>query len=113
MALRNYGADNVIDNKRKLLCDVLLTTLPQAESASFALGYFFISGFDVIVESVEHLKNFRLLISNTTNQSTAEALIEGFKKVKQAKEYSLDKEQTSYSDILDGFRLSLKMFKLN
>ena len=56
MALRNYGADNVIDNKRKLLCDVLLTTLPQAESASFALGYFFISGFDVIVESVEHLK---------------------------------------------------------
>ena len=84
--LRNYGADNVIDNKRKLLRDVLLTTLPQAESASFALGYFFISGFDVIVESVKHLKKFRLLISNTTNQSTAEALIEGFKPVRQAKE---------------------------
>jgi HKD family nuclease len=83
--LRNYGADNVIDNKRKLLRDVLLTTLPQAESASFALGYFFISGFNVIIESVKHLKKFRLLISNTTNQSTAEALIEGFKTVRQAK----------------------------
>ena len=84
--MRSYGADNVIDNKKKLLRDVLLTTLPQAESASFALGYFFISGFDVIVESIKHLKQLRLLISNTTNQSTAEVLIEGFKTVRQAKE---------------------------
>jgi PLD-like domain len=83
--LGNYGADNVIDNKKKLLREVLLTTLPQAESASFALGYFFISGFNVIIEPVKHLKKFRLLISNTTNQSTAEALIEGFKTLRQAK----------------------------
>ena len=83
--LRNYGVDNVIDNKRKLLRDVLLSTIPQAETASFALGYFFISGFNVIIESIKHLKKFRLLISNTTNQSTAEALIEGFKTVRQAK----------------------------
>jgi len=30
-----------------------------------------------------------------------------------AKEYSLDKEQTSYNDLLDGLRLSLKGFELN
>jgi len=90
--LANYGADNVIDNKKKLLGEVLLTTLPQAESASFALGYFFISGFNVIIESVRHLKKFRLLISNTTNQSTAEVLVEGFKTLRQAKK-ELQKEQ--------------------
>ena len=28
--------------------------------------------------------------------------------MQQAREYSLDKEQTSYSDILDALRLSLK-----
>ncbi|HEX7179247.1 MAG TPA: DUF72 domain-containing protein [Nitrososphaeraceae archaeon] len=90
--MRNYGADNVIDNKRKLLRDVLLASLPQAESASFALGYFFISGFNVIIEPIKHLKKLRLLISNTTNQSTAEALIEGFKTVRQAKK-ELEKDR--------------------
>lgn len=85
MTLSSYGRDNVIDNKRMLLREVLLTTLPKAESASFALGYFFISGFNVIINPVKNLRKLRLLISNTTNQSTAEALIEGFKTVRQTK----------------------------
>jgi hypothetical protein len=31
----------------------------------------------------------------------------------QAKEYSLDKEQTSYDDLLDSLRLSLKGYSVN
>jgi hypothetical protein len=31
----------------------------------------------------------------------------------QAKEYSLDKEQTSYHDLLDALRLSLKSYTIN
>jgi hypothetical protein len=30
----------------------------------------------------------------------------------QAKEYSLDKEQTSYNDLLDALRLSLKGYQI-
>ncbi|HEY9398697.1 MAG TPA: hypothetical protein VIP29_02235 [Nitrososphaeraceae archaeon] len=30
----------------------------------------------------------------------------------QAKEYSLDKEQTSYDDLLDALRLALKGFEI-
>ena len=30
-----------------------------------------------------------------------------------AREYSLDKEQTSYSDSLDALRLAYKMYKMN
>jgi hypothetical protein len=30
----------------------------------------------------------------------------------QAKEYSLDKDQTSYYDLLDGLRLSLKGYNI-
>jgi hypothetical protein len=30
----------------------------------------------------------------------------------QAKEYSVDKEQTSYDDLLDGLRLSLKGYHI-
>lgn len=77
------GSQNVIDNKKILLRDVLLQTLPNVESASFALGYFFISGFAVIIEPVKKLKKLRLLISNTTDQLTAEVLKQGFKTVQQ------------------------------
>ena len=77
---------NVIDNNKILLKDILLDTLPNVESADFALGYFFISGFNVIVEPVKKLKKLRLLISNTTNQQTAEALIEGFKTLRGIEE---------------------------
>ncbi len=83
---------NVIDNNKILLKDILLDTLPNVESADFALGYFFISGFNVIVEPVKNLKKLRLLISNTTNQQTAEALIEGFKTVRGIKK-ELDEQQ--------------------
>ena len=76
---------NVIDNDEISLEDVLLNTLPNVESADFALGYFFISGFNVIVEPIKKLKKLRLLISNTTNQPTKEALIEGFKTVRAIK----------------------------
>ena len=83
---------NVIDNKKILLKDVLLDTLPNVESADFALGYFFISGFNVIIEPVKKLNKLRLLISNTTNQQTAEALIEGFKTIRGIKKES-DEQQ--------------------
>lgn len=76
---------NVIDNNKILLKDVLLDTLPNVESADFALGYFFISGFNIIIEPVKKLKKLRMLISNTTNQQTAEALIEGFKTIRGIK----------------------------
>ena len=90
--MNDYGKGNVIDNKRKLLRDELLTILPGVESASFALGYFFILGFKVIIGPVKNLKNLRLLTSNTTNQATAEALLEGFKTVRQTKK-EIQKEQ--------------------
>jgi len=76
---------NVIDNNNLYLRDVLLQTLPGVESVSFALGYFFISGFAVIIEPVKKLKKLRLLISNVTDKPTAEALVEGLKAVREIK----------------------------
>lgn len=86
------GSQNVIDNNKIFLKNVLLDTLPNVESADFALGYFFISGFNVIIEAVKKLKKLRLLISNTTNQQTAEALIEGFKTIRAIKK-QLDEQE--------------------
>lgn len=75
--------DNVIDNKEVILKDELLKILPKTENASIAVGYFFISGLSVIVQSLKNVEKIRLLISNTTDKTTAEALIEGFHNIKE------------------------------
>ncbi len=72
----------VIDNEKILLSDELARILPKTEQASIAVGYFFISGFAQIMDSLEIIESsddpnhvLRLLISPTTNRATAEALL--------------------------------------
>ena len=87
------SSNNVIDNyKGNDLAKYLNDVLPYTESAKFAIGYFFVSGLDVIIENVKHLKELRILISNTTDQKTAETLIQAFKRLKEA-EYTLEPEK--------------------
>ena len=75
--------DRVIDNKKITLEDQLTHILPDTKKASIAVGYFFISGFASIVDYFEKINNsndknhiVRILISPTTDQYTAEVLIE-------------------------------------
>ena len=75
--------DNVIDNRQIILKDELLKILPKTENTSIAVGYFFISGLSVIIQSLKDVNNVRLLISNTTDKTTAEALIEGFHSIQE------------------------------
>ena len=77
--------DDVIDNRQVILRDKLLRILPHTGKASIAVGYFFISGFATISTALKDVDNTRLLISNTTNTMTAEALIEGINSVQAAK----------------------------
>jgi len=53
----------------------------RTERAKFAVGYFFLSGFEAIKHRLKDLKELRLLIGNTTNQATLEQLSEGFKRL--------------------------------
>jgi len=79
----------VIDNfKGNDLSDYLNTVLPDCISAKFGVGYFFLSGLKEIILGINNLNELKLLISNTTNQPTKEALLEGFKKIQLAEEES-------------------------
>ena len=75
--------NNVIDNKKIILKDELLKILPNTGDASIAVGYFFISGLSAIIQPLQNVDKIRLLISNTTDKNTAEALIEGFHSIKE------------------------------
>ena len=63
--------------------DELLKILPKTEHASIAVGYFFISGLAAVIKPMVSVPRVRLLISNTTNKSTAEALMEGFHNIQE------------------------------
>ena len=74
--------DFVIDNEKVLLLDELRLFLGEADKISIAVGYFFMSGFAEIMDSLERMEGskdpddcMRLLISPTTNRPTAEALL--------------------------------------
>ena len=106
------SSNKVIDNyKGNDLAKYLNSVLPRCESGKFAIGYFFISGLDVIIENVKHLKELRILISNTTDQKTAETLIQGFQRLKEVKEKLEPDKYQSKEDIkqvLDNTEKNLK-----
>jgi superfamily II DNA/RNA helicase len=84
--------DIVIDNEKVILRDKLQEYLVDTKQASIAVGYFFISGFAEIMDSLKKIEDskdpehmMRLLISPTTNRRTAEAMIAGNQSYEEAK----------------------------
>ena len=76
--------DIVIDNENVILQDKFQEFLVDTKQASIAVGYFFISGFAEIMDSLKKMEDsddpehmIRLLISPTTNRRTAEAMLAG------------------------------------
>lgn len=70
-------AHDIIDNRRETLVDHIITILPQAGMARFAVGYLFVSGLEAIGRHLSGVRELRLLIGNTSNRETIELLAEG------------------------------------
>src|SRR3954470_17438327 len=77
--------------------------LDSSESAKFAIGYFFLSGFTNIADKLHQMKELRLLIGNTTNRETLEQLAEGYRRLDLVQE---DLERQSYRRRSDGQRIA-------
>lgn len=72
---------DIIDNSNVILVDQVKKALKVSRSAHFAVGYFFLSGFQAIAEEVQGLDKLRLLIGNTTNKETVEHMVEGYNRL--------------------------------
>ena len=93
----------VIDNETKPLLGELVKFLPHAERASIAVGYFFVSGFAEIMDSLGRIEAsgnpdhvLRLLISPTTDRRTAEAILganESYQDAKRESEADVPEEK--------------------
>ena len=77
---------DIIDNRNEKLVDHINVILDSTEVARFAVGYFFLSGFQSIAEELKGVKELRLLIGNTTNLETLEQLAEGHHRLEQVAE---------------------------
>ena len=74
---------DIIDNRSEKLAEHINVILDSTEKARFAVGYFFLSGFQSIAKELQHVKELRLLIGNTTNRETLEQLAEGYRRLEQ------------------------------
>jgi hypothetical protein len=72
---------DIIDNRHTKLVDRINSSLVGAEAAHFAIGYFFLSGFEVIADKLSNVHKIRLLIGNTSNQKTIEQIAEGYRQL--------------------------------
>ncbi len=74
-------AHDIIDNRNEKLVDHINRILSSTEAARFAVGYFFLSGFESIADRLSSVKELRLLIGNTTNRETLEQMAEGYRRL--------------------------------
>ncbi len=74
---------DILDNRtpERSLAQRIRTILQSSEMARFAVGYFFLSGFEAIADSLGNLNELRLLIGNTSSQQTIEQLAEGYRRL--------------------------------
>ncbi len=78
------STNDIIDNRNEILVEHINRILPSCESAKFAIGYFYLSGFEAICENLSKVKELRLLIGNTTNRETLEQIAEGYRRLELA-----------------------------
>jgi hypothetical protein len=85
------GIHDIIDNRELRLVDQINLILGSTESAKMAVGYFFLSGLEAIVDRLEHVESIKLLIGNTSNRETMDQIAEGYQRIDLA-EASLERE---------------------
>ena len=61
---------DIIDNRTRELAPEISNFLSDSIRAHFAVGYFFLSGFEAVAACISHLDQLRLLIGNVTNRQT-------------------------------------------
>ena len=81
LAILKKMTHDIIDNRNEKLVDHINRILPSTERVKFAVGYFFLSGFEPIQYNLQEVSELKLLIGNTTNRQTLEQISEGYKRL--------------------------------
>ncbi|MBN1284124.1 MAG: helicase [Anaerolineae bacterium] len=77
---------DIVDNRSVKLLETIKTILPTAESAKFAVGYFFLSGLEAVEHEIAGVRELRLLIGSAANRQTIEQIAEGYRRLAEIKD---------------------------
>jgi superfamily II DNA or RNA helicase len=83
---------DIIDNRTRQLAEEIASRLSASQRAHFAVGYFFLSGFEAIAPHLTDISELRLLIGNTLTEDTIEQLVEGKLRLDAAEAAKQDQE---------------------
>jgi len=83
---------DIIDNRTRQLAEEIAARLSASQRAHFAVGYFFLSGFEAIAPHLTDVSELRLLIGNTLTQETIEQLVEARRRLDAAEAAKQDQE---------------------
>ena len=75
------ASHDIIDNRTESLAEHIGQLLANTQRAKFAVGYFFLSGFEPIADRLQGIDELRLLIGNTSTRETMEQLVEGYNRL--------------------------------
>jgi len=75
---------DIIDNQKANLTEVVRQFLSDSRQTHMAVGYFFISGLEAVADSLENIREWRLLIGDTSNRRTIEQLVEATQNLEEA-----------------------------
>jgi superfamily II DNA or RNA helicase/HKD family nuclease len=81
---------DIIDNSRNKLSEEIRNILPSCESAKFAVGFFFLSGFTAIADQLDNVKELQLLVGSASSSETVEQIAEGYLRLNEVQQ-ELDK----------------------
>lgn len=86
------ASHDIIDNRTESLAEHIGQLLANSQRAKFALGYFFLSGFESIADRLQEIEELHLLIGNTSTRETIEQLVEGYNRLDMVEQLT-EKEQ--------------------
>ena len=91
-------SNKIIDNtKGRELVNIIKQELKKSKEAKFAVGYFFLSGFNLVKDDFpqnnQHIPFLKIVMGNETTYPTKEELVEGFRLRELLKQKMLEELQ--------------------
>lgn len=101
--------DRLIDNANLKLADAITQIIPHATEARFAVGYFFLSGFQAIADSLGQLEGIKVLIGTVTNRETIEQMALGYRRRELIQEKMLQQRGTRVDQAIGETASSIRL----
>ena len=84
---------DILDNRQFYVHDRANELAEGADNVKIAVGYFYVTGFEILRENLQDAENIQIIIGRQTDQATKEELSKGFEKELEEIEKTEEREE--------------------